>query len=66
VIGKEVKGQKINGSLDFCRIMLDYGVALIPGAPFGADDHVRLSFAVSEEDIAVGLNRIERMLNDVN
>ena len=65
VIGKEIKGQRINGSLDFCRIMLDYGVALIPGAPFGADDHVRLSFAVSEEDIAVGLNRIERMLNDV-
>ena len=34
-------------------------MAAVPGAAFGSDDHIRLSYAVSEEQIEEGLDRIE-------
>jgi aspartate aminotransferase len=37
-------------------------VALVPGAAFGSDDHVRLSFANSLEQIDRGLDRLEKLL----
>ncbi len=37
-------------------------VAVVPGEGFGADDHMRLSFATSEENIINGLNRIKEAL----
>ncbi len=33
-------------------------VALIPGKPFGWDDHVRVSFATGEKDIEKGIERL--------
>ena len=48
-------------SLSFANRLLDQeGVALIPGQPFGADDHVRLSYACSTENIRNGLERLGR------
>lgn len=41
------------------RLLEEKQVALIPGAPFGCDDYVRLSFATSMEKIKKGLDRIE-------
>ncbi len=61
-VGK-LYGEKIKNSFDFCHELLDYKVAAIPGGPFGGDDYIRLSFAVSDEDIAKGLDRIEEMVN---
>lgn len=60
--GKNYKGQKICGSLDLAEKMLDFGVAVIPGIAFGADDYVRLSYAISLKDIEEGLNRIEKFV----
>lgn len=61
--GSTIKGVKIEGSLDFAKVMLDEAkVALIPGIAFGADDFVRLSYATSMENIKEGLDRIEKLL----
>ncbi len=62
-IGKSINGVKINGSMDFANILTDYGVALIPGLPFHADGFVRVSYAVSKEDIEEGFNRIKNFIN---
>ena len=44
---------------DFCRwLLLDHGVALVPGRAFGLPGHLRLSFAYSDADLAKGLSRI--------
>lgn len=44
---------------DFCRwLLLDHGVALVPGRAFGLSGHLRLSFAYSDADLAKGLTRI--------
>ena len=37
-------------------------VAVVPGAPFGSDDHVRMSFATSENVIEEAMNRLENWL----
>ena len=51
------------GSLEFASFLLDEaGVAVVPGVAFGADDHIRISFACSREDLDEGLGRIERAL----
>ncbi|SHH84758.1 aspartate aminotransferase [Caloranaerobacter azorensis DSM 13643] len=61
--GKEIKGKKINSSLDFANLLLnDINVAVVPGIAFGADDYIRLSYATSMENIMEGLNRIEALL----
>jgi len=40
------------------RILEDAGVALVPGAAFGDDRYVRMSYATSEERIEEGVRRI--------
>lgn len=63
---KEYKGQVIGTSAEFARILIDdYNVAVIPCADFGFDDHIRLSYAISLEQIEKGLNRIEEFLNSL-
>jgi aspartate aminotransferase len=37
-------------------------VALVPGADFGHDEHIRLSYATSMESILKGLERIREAL----
>ena len=38
------------------------GVALVPGSAFGANNHLRLSFATSMNNLQDALNRIEEAL----
>ena len=63
--GKTFEGEKIDGSLSFASAALKKGVALIPGVAFGDDDSIRLSYAISLEDIAEGLNRLESFINEL-
>ena len=56
--GKEYDGKKITGSLLFADCALAKGVALIPGIAFGDDNCIRLSYAISNEDIVEGIKRI--------
>jgi aspartate aminotransferase len=46
------------------RLLEEAGVALLPGSGFGAqgDRHLRLSYANSRENLAEGLERMERFL----
>ncbi len=60
--GKKYGEKVINGSLDFAEALLDEGVALIPCLPFGDDNSVRLSYAVSETDIVKGFERLKKFL----
>jgi aspartate aminotransferase len=39
-------------------------VALVPGVAFGSDQHVRLSYATSEENIKEGLKRIKSFVTE--
>lgn len=64
---KEVDGREIANSVDFADALLDREkVALVPGAGFGVDDFVRLSYATSMDTIKEGLDRIERFFKAFN
>lgn len=61
---KEVNGLKVTNSLDFASVLLEEEkVAVVPGAAFGLDEYIRLSYATSRELIKEGLIRIERFIN---
>lgn len=57
--GRKIDGEEIKGSMDFAEKLLEKKLtAVIPGAAFGADDFVRLSYAISRENIEKGIGRI--------
>ena len=65
--GKSYNGKPITNSIEFADALLDgEKVATIPGVSFGADDCLRLSYSLSEEDIREGLKRIERFIQALN
>ena len=45
-----------------CRILKDAGVAVVAGEAFGMAKHLRISFAVSEDNLITGLNRLAEVL----
>ncbi len=50
-------------STEFCNQFLDtYHVAAIPGVAFGADDHIRLSYATDMTSIQKGIDRLEKFV----
>lgn len=64
VLGKRYKGKEIKDAADIAAILIeDYKVAVVPCADFGFADHLRLSYAISKEEIAKGLDRMEEFLN---
>ena len=61
--GKSYNGKTIANSVDFATELLESKkVATVPGAAFGADDCVRLSYSLSTEDMLKGLERIEEFV----
>jgi aspartate aminotransferase len=61
--GRSLSGPPIAGSMDFCNALLEHAkLALVPGMAFGNDDHVRLSYAASMEQIREALDRLEWFL----
>ncbi len=62
--GKKVKGRKISGSKALASYLLQEAkVTVIPGADFGSDKHIRLSYCLSMEQIGEGLARIAKALS---
>jgi len=60
VIGQTINNVEIKDSMSFAEYLLDHSqVAVIPGAGFGVDNYVRLSYATSMDNIIRGLDRIE-------
>lgn len=66
LVGKKYKGREITNAADIAEILInDYLVAVIPCADFGFPNHMRLSYAISQSDIAKGLDRIESFVKDI-
>ncbi len=58
-------GKRIDSAISFAQVLLEeVNVAVVPGDDFGAcgTNHVRLSFACSEQQIEEGCRRIHRWL----
>ena len=52
-------GKKIDNSFDFADALLtENGVAVVPGAAFGAEGYVRLSYASDIPSIEKGIDKL--------
>lgn len=59
-IGKSFQGKKLLTSIDLCAYLLEEQLlAIVPGAAFGADTCVRLSYATSMQNIEGALVRLK-------
>jgi len=57
------KGEIIGDVGNLARILIeDFNVAVIPCQDFGSPDHIRLSYAISMEQIKKGLDSIENLI----
>ena len=64
LFGAEWEEGTIADSFDVTRFLLQQAqVAVVPGAPFGADTNMRLSYAAATETIELGLERISRAVS---
>jgi aspartate aminotransferase len=53
----------IANSLQFAeKLLAEEAVAVVPGEAFGTDEHIRLSYATSLQELARGLDRLESFL----
>lgn len=53
-------------SLEFCEGLLEQQqVAAVPGSAFGADDHIRLSYATDLETIHTGISRLAQFVKSL-
>lgn len=56
----------ITDSGDVAQYLLErHHVACVPGGPFGSNEHIRLSFATSEEKISEGMARIQKACREL-
>lgn len=61
--GQKLGGETIGNSADLSRLLLEKaGVACVPGGAFGADAHLRLSYALSEHELETGVAKIAQTL----
>jgi aspartate aminotransferase len=61
--GRTLGGRAVADSASFCLAALESAhVNLVPGAAFGAEGSVRLSYAASREQLQGGLDRLEQFL----
>jgi aspartate aminotransferase len=64
LFGKSADGKTIGNSSDLAAYLLENAkVALVSGDAFGADAHIRLSYATSMENVRKGLDRIEKAVS---
>ena len=65
-IGKSFNGKIIKDSFDLCEIFLNEAyVATIPGDGFGAPGYVRFSYAINEKTIKEGIDRVNKIIQQI-
>ncbi len=64
LLGKDWGGKRINSSLELCDYALDAAeVAMVPGEAFGPSGYVRLSYALGDDQLVAGIQRLQRLFS---
>jgi aspartate aminotransferase len=65
VLGKEIRGQRPETSGELAALVLEHAeVAVVPGEAFGTPGYFRLSYALGDEDLVTGVNRMGDLLRE--
>jgi aspartate aminotransferase len=63
VLGREIAGRVPTTTLELAELVLEeVNVAFVPGEAFGAPGYARLSFALGDDDLVEGVERIAKLL----
>ena len=63
VLGNAFRGRTPETTLDLAKILLEeVHVALVPGEAFGSPGYARISFALGDEELEEGIQRVADLL----
>jgi aspartate aminotransferase len=63
LLGRPIAGRTAQSSLDLAELLLEEAqVAVVPGEAFGTPGYLRLSYALSDDDLVEGVSRMQRLL----
>ncbi|MGZ4710311.1 MAG: pyridoxal phosphate-dependent aminotransferase [Acidimicrobiales bacterium] len=63
VLGREIAGHRPTSTTELAEVILDEAkVAIVPGEAFAAPGYARLSFALGDDDLVEGIDRIGQLL----
>ncbi|MEM8922895.1 MAG: pyridoxal phosphate-dependent aminotransferase [Actinomycetota bacterium] len=63
VLGSTIGGVEISSTLELAEVALEQAnVAIVPGEAFGTPGYARFSFALGDDDLGEGLNRLGDLL----
>lgn len=64
LLGREWHGKRIETSLELADLILDEAeVAVVPGEAFGPSGYLRLSYALGEDALVEGIQRLQRLFS---
>lgn len=64
LFGREFRGRTFNSSLELADFVLEEAeVALVPGEAFGPSGFFRLSYALSDEQLLEGIQRLQKLFS---
>lgn len=65
--GKSYNGKKINNATDLCMFLLEEAkVSMVPGAAFGNDNYLRISYATSDDKLKEAVERIKNAVSKLS
>ena len=66
LIGRELRGARIADSVGLAAAILEHAeVAVVPGEAFGTPGFLRLSYALADDDLRTGVERMAALLAEV-
>jgi aspartate aminotransferase len=64
-LGRDIRGRRPVDTLELCALLLEEAkVAVVPGEAFDAPGYARMSFALADDDLGEGCQRIADLLAD--
>lgn len=64
-LGREIRGTVVETSEQLATVILEQAeVAAVPGEAFGAPGHLRFSYALADDDLAEGIDRVIALLSE--
>jgi aspartate/methionine/tyrosine aminotransferase len=67
LLGRSIRGRVASTSAELAEIIIDeVKVALVPGEAFGAPGHLRLSYALGDDDLAEGIGRLTSLIAEAS
>ena len=66
LLNRSFGGQRVGNVDHLAELLLEQAhIAVVPGSAFGAEHHIRISYAIPPEEIIAGLTRFERFVHSL-